>query len=427
MAHAIVTVHGDPVHSTAPPTLLGQQPARIPTGGKIRAGIKVLTRKAAEKAQARALYEQGVANGQSFDQIERAIAAVLPELKSPLVPRNVAWFTVRPQDFCNPEMAGQILGRYGEDRGEGHRLYRFPVVFPADAWQSVMPHELACWGAHDKRYWSQYSSDGRVRHCMTHAAIPLDAGGLRTQRLFGGRKTVPRAERGGLCDPESCAEYQRRECNLTGRFLFFIPGIRSIAAFELHTNSFYAMNAAIGKFETLAFMRGGKLSGFLDREGSSFFLSKRLMEVSHIDERGKAVRVPQWIIELEAPVDVTALLRHAEDDEATLAQARFASQVLEGAGSPPAEPSNDEQTGSTVPDALGGPPMLDQLLEKVQTQGIDPQRYLAFADQRWGAGWKLNPRGRARAWDELERYRNDPDGYRDRIDLAFESLEGGRA
>ncbi len=28
------------------PTLLGQSPARIPTGGKIRAGIKVLTKKA---------------------------------------------------------------------------------------------------------------------------------------------------------------------------------------------------------------------------------------------------------------------------------------------------------------------------------------------------------------------------------------------
>ena len=30
-----------------PATVLGQGPARIPTGGKIRAGIKVLTNKAA--------------------------------------------------------------------------------------------------------------------------------------------------------------------------------------------------------------------------------------------------------------------------------------------------------------------------------------------------------------------------------------------
>jgi hypothetical protein len=28
------------------------------------------------------------------------------------------------------------------------------------------------------------------------------------------------------------------------------------------------------------------------------------MEVAHIDDHGRPVRVPQWIIELEAPVDV---------------------------------------------------------------------------------------------------------------------------
>ena len=84
-------------------------------------------------------------------------------------------------------------------------------------------------------------------------------------RLFGGRKTVLREENNGLCEPEACREYQARQCNLTGRFLFFIPGIRSISAFELHTNSFYAMNAAIQKFETIGFLRGGRISGFLDR------------------------------------------------------------------------------------------------------------------------------------------------------------------
>jgi hypothetical protein len=30
------------------------------------------------------------------------------------------------------------------------RLYRFPVVFPADAWQSVMPHEMVAWTANQK-------------------------------------------------------------------------------------------------------------------------------------------------------------------------------------------------------------------------------------------------------------------------------------
>ncbi|WCE03603.1 hypothetical protein [Pseudoxanthomonas sp. JBR18] len=119
------------VPSTLPATVLGQGNVRIPTAGKIRAGIKVLTQKAATQPKARALYEQGVAAGKTFDQIEQAIAATLPELRHPLVPRNVPWFTVRGQDFPNPVLAQQILDAYGEDRGEGRHLYRFPVVFPA--------------------------------------------------------------------------------------------------------------------------------------------------------------------------------------------------------------------------------------------------------------------------------------------------------
>jgi hypothetical protein len=97
-----VVLHGGPV---ALPTLLGNGTngtPRLPTGGKIRAGIKVLTRRAAEVPRAQAIYEQGLNQGQSFDQIERALAEACPELKSPLVPRNVPWFTVRAQDFPNP-------------------------------------------------------------------------------------------------------------------------------------------------------------------------------------------------------------------------------------------------------------------------------------------------------------------------------------
>ena len=128
-----VVVHGAPI---AMPTLLGQGVARLPTDGKIRAGIKVLTRRAAEVPQAQTIYDQGLAQGQSFDQIERVLTEALPRLKTPLVPRNVPWFTVRAQDFANPELAEQILALYGEDRGEGRHLYRFPVVFPTDRYQN---------------------------------------------------------------------------------------------------------------------------------------------------------------------------------------------------------------------------------------------------------------------------------------------------
>jgi hypothetical protein len=429
MTNAIVTVQGGAV---AQPTLLGQGPARIPTGGKIRPGIMVLTKRAADVPQAKEIYKQGVADGHSFEQIERALNEALPQLKSPLVPRNLPWFTVRALDFPNPEVARQILDAYGEDRGQGRRLYRFPVVFPADHWQSVMPHELAAWGTHEKRFWSQYSADGVTRHCMSHAPVPMDSTGRRTIRIFGGRKTMLREDNGGVCDPESCPQYQARQCNLTGRFLFFIPGIRTISALELPTTSFYAMSNAIRRFQAIGHMRGGRISGFLGRSRETFYLTKVLREVPHIDENGRAVRVPQWIIELEAPIDVTALLRDGEDTEAAIMQANLAEQVLEDvAASHPVEGPEELIAGAAKAAAEAaetpmrpGHPTLEQLLGRAEAMGLDAERFQQYADRRWGRGWKINPHGRNRAWDEMERFANDQEGYADKIDCVLGVLAG---
>nr|WP_255358093.1 hypothetical protein [Pseudorhodoferax sp. Leaf267] len=385
----------------------------------MRPGIMVLTRRAAEHAEAKSIYRQGVSEGQSFEQIERALAQALPALKSPLVPRNVPWFTVRPQDFPNPEIAAQILDAYGEDRGHGRRLYRFPVVFPSDHWSTVMPHELACWTTHEKRYWSQYGPDGQQRHCMRHAPVPLDSSGRRTIRVFGGRKAVPREENGGLCDPEVCPEYQDRQCNLTGRFVFFVPGVRSICAIELPTNSFYAMSRAIQRFQAVAQLRGGRISGFLGRERSCFNLTKVLQDVAHLDEQGRSVRVPQWIIELEAPVDVTALLREREDEATALRQATGAAAALEGCSAvEPAERETDAQDGA-VPAGAASSPTVAQLVQRAGAMGLAAEDYLRYVARRFGTGWQRQVAVRAQAWGELERHRHDPSGYGDKVAAAL--------
>lgn len=171
MTNGVVTING----ALALPTLLGQGPVRIPTGGKIRAGVKVLARKAAEHPKAKEIYERGVAANHSFDAIERAISEAVPELKTPLVPKNVPWFTVRPDDFPNAEIAKEILTACSEDRGDGAKLYRFPVVFLAGMWQAVMPHELVAWGANEKKFWIEYTPDGRVRYCKCYAPVPMDS------------------------------------------------------------------------------------------------------------------------------------------------------------------------------------------------------------------------------------------------------------
>ncbi len=466
------------------PTLLGRGAMRIPVGGRIRAGIKVLTRKAEEVPEARALYEAGVAAGKGFESIERDILQRCQTLKNPLTPKNVPYFTVRGEDFPNPELARQIMDLYAEDRGDGvRRLYRFPVVFPADAWQSVMPHELVTWTASERRFWSEYSEDGQTRYCKTHEAVPVDAGGRRVIRIFGGRKTVLRGENGGLCDPESCPEYQQRKCNLSGRFIFFIPGIKSLSAVDLPTNSFYAMQAAIEKFTTIGFMRGGRISGFLDGQRTPFFISKRLVEVARIDDEGRPSRVAQWLIELEAPIDVTSLLRPDDGLEAVEMRAAEAAGVLMGepadarsrvepdeggqvidmeplversgrresagrservapapAPAPARSPAASQaaapgqaalaersggagkpESGPARSAAREGASRADHakdlqwIFDAAQALGIDAERFEAYAEKRWGRGWKLAAGGRKRALDDVSAFADDAAGFQEKV------------
>lgn len=183
-------------------TVLGHRPMGLAVGGVIRSGIKVLTQAAAQNNEVVGVYESGVVAGKDFDTIAADIKAIKPDLKNPLVPKNVPYFTVRGGDFPMPELAKHILDKFGEDRGDGvKRLYRFPVIFPVDSWQEVMPHSLKCYGASQLKYWAEYSADGATRFCMTHAAVEKDPSTKRAIRLFGGRKTVPRNENAGLCEP----------------------------------------------------------------------------------------------------------------------------------------------------------------------------------------------------------------------------------
>ena len=456
--------------AVAIPTLLGRAAQRIPVGGRIRAGIKVLTKRAAESARAREIYDAGVAAGKGFESIEREIAMVLPDVKNLLTPKNVPYFTVRGEDFPNPELARQIMDQYGEDRGDGVvRLYRFPVVFPADAWQNVMPHELVTWTSSERRFWSEYSEDGQTRYCKTYEQLQAAGEGRRVVRMFGGRKSTLRTENNGLCDPEKCPEYQGKKCNLSGRFIFFIPGIKSISAFELPTNSFYAMQAAIEKFQTIAFMRGGRISGFLDGQRTPFYISKRLVEVSRIDEEGKPSRVSQWLIELEAPVDPTALLRHDDGLDALELRAAEAANVLQGPGTgagaagpvvsedgviempaaaaapvparerrqaepdrsatarpagavaqAPARSSEASRAAPAVSKSSGGDGGAEEkevawLFDAAAALGVDADAYERYATKRWGQGWKKAAGGRKRALDDITPFQDDAAGFVEKV------------
>lgn len=318
----------DPAGRPALPSVLGERRYSCQTGGKLRPGIKVLTKAAQKIEAARRLYDEGVEAGQSFDDIEARIRAAVPSLdRSPLTPRNVPYFTVRGSDFAMPEIARQIMSMYAEDRGDGiMRLYRFPVVFASDSLLDVMPHKLEAYGSGSIKFWSDFSADGSQRYCMSFAPVRKTSAG-RAIRVFGGRKHQLREANGGRCDPENCPEYQNRQCNVKGRIIFYIPGITSVAPLELPTNSLYGLDAVRDTLRQIAQMRGGRFSGFLHGR-EAFWLTKKLAEVPHIDEEGRAVRVEQWIIALQVMIDPTRLL--GAPAEQILADGERAASILSG-------------------------------------------------------------------------------------------------
>ncbi|HQR53988.1 MAG TPA: hypothetical protein PLZ79_12015, partial [Burkholderiales bacterium] len=322
-------------------------------------------------------------------------------------------------------------------------------------------------------YWSEYSADGRERYCMSYAPVPTDANGRRVVRIWGGRKHVRREENGGICDPEVCPEYQAKHCNLTGRFIFFVPGINSIHPLELGTNSFYSMQSVRETLEQIAFMRGGRISGFLDGRQQTFFMTKKLTEVPHIDEKGMPVRVKHYLISLEAAIDPTRLLRMNDDEELRLAEGDRAAAVLSGGDfevidgdatevthAPPAPaaekiampgeaargeereappvlstpvaaaivaaPRSAAAEAAPVTTAVTARPGMSEGLAELnallETMGIAVARFEQFAAKKWGRGWNKNPNGIRKAHAEVAESINDPSRLADRMTAELEQL-----
>lgn len=58
----------------------------------------------------------------------------------------------------------------------------------------------------------------------------------------------------------------------------------------------------------------------------------------------------------------------------------------------------------------------EQVLAAEVGLGVDAVRFERYADRRWGAEWMRSANGRHQVLDEIERYRNDPEGFADKID-----------
>lgn len=292
--NAVVPLGAAPVRS-----IVEERAPRAPVIGRIRPGIKVLTSAARQNEHAVRLYEQLVAAGESFekigDEIERRC-----KIRNALAPRNVPYFTCRRSDFTNPDVADEILRLYGEDRGDGLKLYRFPVVFAFNDWMGNIPNEMATWGTTGRKFFSEYGVDG-TRFCKQYAQPARDARAQRAQRNFGPRSIILRQDDvipDGVCNPQMCPQYQARQCNLSARFIFAIPEIRGLGLVELPTNSIYVLQKAYSAMQTVALARG-RLTG------TRFWISKREFEITRINEQGEPVRQMQMLTVLDADIDIS--------------------------------------------------------------------------------------------------------------------------
>lgn len=379
-------------------SVLGETPVRIDVGGRIRAGVKVLTPAAAKVPQAASLFNDGVAAGKPWDVIERAIVEqcsnALPKgtggkPKSPLMPANAPYFTVRRCDFRAPEVADRLLDLYGEDRGEGRHIYRLPIILPLDNWQANMPHGLRCYTRNELVYWSEYGPDG-TRYCKTHGTVELDRRNRRAKRTFGGRPVVLRAENSGICSPEDCPEYQSRKCTLSGSLHFFVPGIPGTSAIAVPTTSFYAMQQWRQQQEMVAFLRGGRIAGLVDGQ-PLFWLTKQRREIPMIDDTGRPKRVAQWIVCIEANVPMDRVYAEAEHRQQVTAGAEAAAALgyQDNADDADLVTTNtaDETNELTAEEREVVRSARSELFELLDRLGIDAGRFATYAIERWGPYW----------------------------------------
>ncbi|MFM0077216.1 hypothetical protein PQQ86_39390 [Paraburkholderia sediminicola] len=360
--NAVLSLTGAP-----PRSIVEERALRPPTIGKIRPGIRVLKQAiASANPNAVAAYDEMVAAGDSFEAIEKVLESRF-RLKNALVPRNSPYFTCRRSDFTNPDVATEILRLYGEDRGQGVKLYRFPVLFAFNDWMGNLPNQMTAWGATGRKFFSEYGNDGQ-RYCKTYAKVERDPRAQRATRTFGGRHIIFRQDDAipdGICDPERCPQYQTRQCNLSASFIFAVPDIKGLGLIELPTNSIYVLQKAYSAMQTVVLARG-RLTG------TRFWISKREFDITRIGDNGEAMRAKQMLTVLDAEIDIGSLLDGADDTEPALEAANRAVALVEAGGNVlPLRVDGSIETGHA--DALGsiqGEPAAPQVLSQASSTSL---------------------------------------------------------
>jgi len=364
---------------------------QIRLGGKIRAGIKVLTNAAKGNPKAVSIYNEGVEKRLKFTDIEKRIKDATG-LTNPMFPRNTPFFNVAASDFGMPEIAALIVDTYGEIRehSDKKQLYRFPVVFHSDDLNEVYPNQFKRHGF-EPHYESHYGEDGE-RYCRYFPTVSDEqAAQIRARRI----KKVPRREKvvRGVCDPGSCHEFGQGQCKFRGRLLFYVPGIPTTGMLGMETSSEYAAEGIWSDLERIRDALGTIPRWNPNKPGAPiFWITKSLEPRTYFDEHGKKQSGFQWVPKLQADIDIGALLSSgkvmalpsAQTPVAWLSQPKgMPEAVLLPAGE--ATPPQQEGQGTQQQDA---PDVNDQLDSLVEAMGLDNELVMQYFDIKIAQSWE---------------------------------------
>lgn len=287
---------------------------RIPTSGRVKAGIKIPYGAAAKQKDLVDAYNEGVALGASFDDIEKHMKGIDGCPKTPLRPTNPAYFRAIQDDFEIPGAAQKLLDLYGEQRrGDTEkRLYSFPIAFATESFDEAFIESFEAWKASGCTNWSEIVPGNPNMQCMTRQ----EAAKNQRQR-WGGREIVSL----GDCEPNACERFLSGACVHWGALIGYIDQIEGAGPIECKFRSIYA---AMGIMQTLELVqRGlGHISG--THEGQPiFWVSKVLKNISRINPMsGKPERADHWIVRLSTPnISMVDLMRAAEKGRVSMAEA----------------------------------------------------------------------------------------------------------
>ena len=270
--------------------------------GKIRLGIQVLTLKGQSDPKAVKIYEDGVSAGLSFSVIKKNIQEQCG-IEYPMRPENIEYLKFNKSDFNDPDSIEILLNKYGEDRGKGKKIYSLPVMFPYDDPLKVMPHRFSFWSASSLQYFSEYSEDGQ-RYCMKYSTPKKSEFSSRIAKSFSGRAKEIRQDEfiDGICDTDSCPQFQEDKCSLELSLTFLIPGLKGAGVVQAHSSSKISMSQW---YATLKFVYESRGS----LRGVNFSLTKKLMDITYINKQGITERSKQFITVLTSDIDIPNLLQ----------------------------------------------------------------------------------------------------------------------